>query len=142
MDAVRSHRDGEGDTRRRSLLLAAAVVCLFLTGMSAVRELYRQHAINQEVSTLEQNIQQLEERKSSISDLLTQLHQPRSLDREARIRLGMQKPGERVFVLKGQGWQEESVHATQRAPALFSESPEEPLRSNPTRWARYFFVHS
>jgi hypothetical protein len=73
---------------------------------------------------------------------LQQLQTSEAIDREARLRLNMQKPGERVYVLRGDEW--ERVAKTtplSESPALYDDEPVEVIRSNPQRWFRLFFIH-
>lgn len=122
------------------LLLAVGFLCV--TGVSAVRELYRQNEVKTELHTLETRVAQLNERKTTVSTLLQQLQTSEAIDREARLRLNMQKPGERVYVLRGDEW-ERVAKATQvtDSPALYTDAPVEVTRSNPQRWFRLFFIH-
>ena len=121
------------------LMLALGLACM--TGVSAVRELYRREQVKQDLATLEERVAQLEERKTEVSQLLQRLHEPDVIDREARVRLQMQRPGERVYVLRGEAWEE--LQNTDRA--VLNPTPsaaQEPKRSNPERWFRRFFIHS
>ena len=119
-------------------MLAIGLVCL--TGVSAARELYRREQVRKDLATLEDRVARLEERKTEVSEVLKRLESPDVVDREARLRLQMQRPGERVYVLRGESW--EQVQKTEaRLPALYKDAPNEPARSNPERWFRLFFVH-
>lgn len=121
------------------LMLAIGLVCV--TGVSAARELYRREQVRQDLTTLEDRVAKLETRKTEVSDLLKRLDAPDVIDREARLRLQMQRPGERVYVLRGESW--EMVQQQESGlPNLYKDSVNEPTRSNPERWFRRFFVHA
>lgn len=138
MESPRSSRLGE---RSLSLPLILAIGFVCITGLSAARELYRRERVRTELQTLEERVTQLQERKLEVSQILQRLQAPEVIDREARLRLNMQKPGERVYVLRGEAW-EEQVRAGTQSPTLYQEVKPESKRSNPERWLRYFFVHS
>ena len=114
---------------------------LCVTGLSAARELYRRERVRTDLQTLEQRVEALQDRRTEVSQLLQRLQTPEVIDREARLRLNMQKPGERVYVLRGEAW-EPQESATAQLPTLYKDTVVEPKRSNPERWFRYFFVHS
>lgn len=117
------------------LFLLANLALVFVVGVSTVRETYRGWAVDQEIRTLEQKAQALEGRRSELTVLASQMQSPSYVEREARAKLGLQKPGENVVVLDG-------VTATvtsswQVDVATIPSKPDERL-SNPQRWWRYF----
>jgi hypothetical protein len=111
---------------------------LFLVvGISTVRETYREWQIDQEIRQMQAQIEQFEGRKLSLVELLARLDSEEALDKEARTRLGLRKPGERVIILQGSdgmqaSWQDEvqTVPVNHAAPDT---------RSNARRWLDYFF---
>lgn len=123
------------------LLLAVGFLCI--TGISATRELYRRNQVKADLATLETRVSQLEQRKTAVSKLLEQLQTPEAIDREARLRLNMQKPGERVYLLRGNQWEQMAKNTpVNDAPSLYRDTPLEIQRSNPERWLRLFFIHN
>ena len=126
------------DRSRFPIGLLLVVVFFCFTAVSAVRELYRRNQVKEEITTLQAKVEGLEERKQTLAEMLQKLQSPEVLDREARLRLNMQKPGERVYLLRGETWE-----ATTQASSSFSSREEiasdESTRSNPERWFRYFF---
>ena len=48
---------------------------------------------------MESEIARLEQQRSRISDILKDAETPEFLEREARLRLGLQKPGETVLIV-------------------------------------------
>lgn len=133
--AANTERQG----RPMALFLAIGFVCV--TGLSAARELYRQNQVKADMTTLQQRVAQLEDRKATVSQLLQQLQTPEAIDRDARLRLNMQRPGERVYILRGSNWEKMAPDPAGNTPVLYADHPAEPERSNPERWFRYFFIH-
>ena len=126
----------------RPLFLVLAVGFLLITALSAGREWYRQTRVKDEVAALQDRVARLEERRSGLSGLLAEWNAPETVDREARRRLNLQRPGERVYVLRGDAWEAVAAAATATAPTLYQEGSSEPRRSNPERWFRFFFFRA
>lgn len=81
-------------------------------------------------------IERLEGRKLALTELVSRMESPDALDREARTRLGLKKPGERVIILRGadqqmESWQEYDFENAERAEGGTADS-------NPERWLNYF----
>jgi cell division protein FtsB len=122
---------------RWPLLVAASGTLFLVVGISTVRETYREWQIDQEIRQMQAQIEQFEGRKLSLVELLARLDSEEALDKEARTRLGLRKPGERVIILQGSdgmqaSWQDEvqTVPVNHAAPDT---------RSNARRWLDYFF---
>lgn len=138
---MQARANPSNDRQSRPLALFLALGFVVITGLSAARELYRQNQVKAEVTTLQDRVAQLEARKTTVSQLLERLQTPDMIDREARLRLNMQRPGERVYIMRGEEWERLSNDPTPDAPTLYQDHPVEVRRSNPERWFRFFFVH-
>lgn len=116
------------------LFLMANVAVLLVVGVATIRESYRGWTVDAEIRNLEQKAQSLEGRKMQLSELAAKMQDESFIEKEARSKLGLQKPGEHVVVLEG-------VAATQTAwqldPNVKQASPSD-TESNPKRWWRYF----
>lgn len=118
---------------RWSWLFAASGAALVLVGISSARETYQGWKVNQEIHGLRAQVEALEGRRVHLADTLVRLQAPDAVDREARVRLGLQKPGEQVFVLRD---------ATRAAPLdrpVLISSDEQQDEPNTSKWFRYFF---
>ncbi len=115
------------------LFLMANVAVLLVVGVATIRESYRGWTVDAEIRSLEQKAQALEGRKTQLSELAAKMQDQSFIEREARSKLGLQKPGEHVVVLEG-------VAATQRAWQLdpVAQTAPSDTESNPRRWWRYF----
>ncbi len=121
---------------RWSLIFAANGALLLIVGVSTMRETYREWKVDQEIHQMQTQIEQLEGRKLALTDLVSRMDSPETLDREARTRLGLKKPGERVIILRGadqeiESWQEFGFGEDK---VQVSDVPS----SNPERWLKYF----
>lgn len=116
------------------LFLVANLAILFVVGVSTVRETYRGWTVDREIEQLETKARQLEGRRSELAELAIKMNTPAYVEREARAKLGLQKPGERVIILEG-------VSATQTVWSVDITTPPQvavDLRTNPQRWWDYF----
>jgi cell division protein FtsB len=126
---------GKRPYARWSFLFAIGGVALVLIAISSARETYQGWKVDQEIQGLQAQVEALEGRRLHLAETLSRLQSPDTLDKEARLRLGLQKPGEQVFVLS-QGTVVRGPNGqTQIVPA---SAPEEEV-SNPRKWFRYFF---
>jgi cell division protein FtsB len=117
------------------IFLVASAAILLVVGVSTVRETYMSWTVDQEIKTLEQKAQDLEGRKNDLAAMALKMQSQDFIEQQARSKLGLQKPGEKVVVLEGvpvgqAAWQE-SQPATQTATTDASES-------NLHKWWRYF----
>jgi cell division protein FtsB len=122
---------------RWPLLVAASGTLFLVVGISTVRETYREWQVDQEIHQMQAQIEQYEGRKLSLVELLARLDSDEALDKEARTRLGLRKPGERVIILQGGDGMQASWQDDVQTSAANLAAPD--LRSNPRRWLDYFF---
>ena len=118
------------------LAVAASGALCLLVGVSTVREGISQWKVDQEISHMQSEVENLEGKKLALSELITRLDSPEALDKEARTRLDLRQPGERVIILRGMGdpstWNED----LDPSPAV-AAAPD--TRDNAQRWFDYFF---
>jgi cell division protein FtsB len=117
------------------LFLLANIAILFVVGMSTVRETYRGWSVDREIQALESKAEALEGRRSELASFAEKIQSNQYLEREARAKLNLQKPGEHVIILEGVApanleWS--SIDITPEPPAAAD------MRSNPERWWDYF----
>jgi len=117
------------------LFLVANAALLLVIGVSTVRETYQGWSVDREISALEQKAQGLEGRRSELASLANQMQSPSYVEREARAKLGLQKPGEHVVVLEGVSAATTSDWSEQLAATVPKPSDQ---TSNPERWWQYF----
>jgi len=115
------------------LFLIANLAVLLVVGVSTVRESYRGWTVDHEISALESKAQALEGRKMELGQLAARMQEPSYVERQARSKLGLQKPGEKVVVLEGVS----ATHTVWNIDVVAVAQPAE-ARSNPERWWQYF----
>jgi cell division protein FtsB len=118
------------------LVFAASGALFVVAGGTTVRESFREWKVDQEIRQMQSEIERLEGKKLTLSELIQRLDSPDAVDKEARTRLGLRKPGERVIILRGMEdpatWQDDGTLAKQ------AEAPKD-TRNNAKRWLDYFF---
>ncbi len=108
------------------LVLLALLICLLLV---TARAFLQRYALQQQIDQLESEIATVESQSQQFSDLIEYLETQTFTEEEARLNLGLKKPGEEVVVVEGHD------------AAVISIDGAEEAVSNPVRWWRYFFVH-
>lgn len=96
-------------------------------------EYFRNRALEVEIERLESQAQTIESRNSELAELGKRFANPEAIEREARVKLGLRKPGESVIILQG-----ETPAADERTTDDDSRSNGAALK-NPQKWWRYFF---
>lgn len=86
--------------RRLRWLIAGLAVAAVLSGAGFGREVLRARQIDKEISALKAEADSQRVRNFQVSELASSLDNGEYLEREARVKLGLQKTGEQVVVLK------------------------------------------
>ena len=126
------------------LLFVVNAVILVLLSLSFGREFLRNSEINREIQMLEQKAASLDSRNLDLLELNTAFQTESFIEREARLKLGMKKPGENVVVFKKQKappFDKASGGRQWEAEDPFDILSGETKRqvANPTKWWYYFF---
>lgn len=129
------------------LLFVINAVVLVALGFSFGREWVRNREIQSEIARLQGEAQSLQTRNLQIADLNTAFRTESFIEREARLKLGMKKPGENVVVIQGEGSAGVSVSNAADGGAEPSDDPRSLLAAadgalelaNPSKWWQYFF---
>jgi cell division protein FtsB len=122
---MRKHDRPEG---RLPWLVAGLAAFALLSGAAFVRETVRARQIDREIAELAQEAERLRVRNFQISALESSLSSGEFLEREARLKLGLQKAGEQAVVVRAP-----ESHVTEAAPR-----PQAEAWSNTKKWWTYF----
>lgn len=106
-----------------------------MLGFSVTKELLRKIQVQQEISTLEAQIDELEQRNNKLHDIIAVLNTSSAQDKNARVKLNVQAPGEQVVFF---------TNTTEDGTITLPDGQElqtvqEDTSSNPKKWYRYFF---
>lgn len=124
--------------RSRTFFFVLLVFCLlFLLGLA--KEVVSRHQIDRQIKDLEQETALLSEENSQLSSLLDSWSDSNQLEKEARIKLGLQKPGEKVvMVIRDDQLSDQPVDGDyQKRGNSIVVVPK--TNFNPINWWKYFF---
>ncbi len=110
-------------------MLAVNLLLVGFVGWSVAGEVAQGNKVAGDLGDLRKKLAAVEGKNGDYANLLSRLDSPGFIDREARLKLGYQKPGEQVLMLK------DGVSDAVLAP----ESDDGGEFSNPQKWWRYFF---
>ena len=81
------------------VFLFAAVFILILLIISLGRESHRKHQLTKEINNLKSEIERLDGRNQQLANLMDYFKEESFLEKEARLKLNLKKPGEKVVIL-------------------------------------------
>ncbi len=113
---------------RSKIFLVGVVVAIVLVGMGVGRVVLRNRALAQEVAVLQAESEKLSSRNTEFMELMKRFETQAFLEHEARVKLNLQKPGERVVAFRSGG------PASSTTPLA-----EEKKKTNIDLWWEYFF---
>lgn len=109
-------------------MLIGAFLLIFIS-VSLIKEIVRRYEINREIAKLEEEVAELDARNTELTDLIAFFNTDTFLEQEARSRLNLQKPGEKVVIIPDI----ESIPQEEQKNNLSLSL------SNPKKWWNYFF---
>jgi cell division protein FtsB len=121
------------DLLRRKTLLVANLAFLALAGWGFGGEFMRNRDMQQDIDRLQAQADSLESKNFEIARIGRGLTSSDALEREARLKLGLQRPGESVIIIK-------DTQPPPPAKLADNATPDaQPRVSNALKWWRYFF---
>jgi cell division protein FtsB len=113
------------------------VIVLVVVTAAVVKEVVRKYQVQSDIHTLEQQAGALEQRNTELRGFITYLGSDSYKEEEARLKLGLQKPGESVVTVLGT--------STDEQPTVSSAGTEQTTATrttNPQQWWTYFLYHN
>lgn len=118
--------------------LAAIILISFPFAKNAVK----QYRINKEISGLKKEIAALENKNVDLKNFVSYLESDQFAEEQARLNLGLKKPGEELTVIKMAAGQAPAGAASSGATIFnipgYAKLGPEAKRSNPRKWLNYF----
>jgi len=111
------------------LMLPINLVLIGFIGYSLAREMNQADQIDTQLADLNKEINSLQSQNTDYTGLISRLGTSSFVEREARLKLNYQKPGEHTLVLR------DSTVSSTLSPAPIDDSAPE---SNPGKWWVYF----
>ncbi len=116
-------------------LFAVNLAVAILLGYSFGREYIRNQSIQKDIRILEEKATALEARNLEIAKLQSTFQSETFIEREARLKLGMKKPGEKVVVVQ-RPWKR--ISGADIGLSGLDDGSSDQL-ANPVKWWYYFF---
>lgn len=104
------------------------ILILIFFSISLARQTIKYLSISRQIADLEKDIKNLEEKNLELSGSLKYLDSKFYQEKEARLKFGLQKPGEKVIII--------TPPEAQQRPEILPNGKES---SNFIKWLRYFF---
>ncbi len=126
--------------RWRYLIVINLIIATAL-GVSLGREVVRNTTIDAEIAALQADAEELMARNIEMSELKTAMQTESYIEREARLKLGMKKPGEQVVVVQMGESQAQEFTGDESDPLgmLLTVEDSKIVVANPGKWWYYFF---
>ncbi|MEA3463971.1 MAG: septum formation initiator family protein [Patescibacteria group bacterium] len=120
------------------------LIIIVLISLPLAKNISRRYRVNQEIKDLEQEIAGLEDNNINLKKFINYLTSDQFVEKEARLNLGLKKPGEEAAVIKIENANEGQEQEKAADSAIFNpagSSKNQPIKilNNPQKWQRYFF---
>ena len=133
----KTQKDGFWHRFFRSKIVFIVELCLVLVfSVAVVKEVVRRWEIRREIDRLETEIAAAKQSSNELSGLIAYFQSDYYKEREARLKLGLQKEGEKAVTIPGLG----TGSQLDEVVAAIADKPEGDLAvSLPSKWWKYFF---
>lgn len=111
------------------VFIAVAIIAVVATLVGVAKGIARRVEVEREISALQRDINSLQTKNEELRNLINYFDSNEYKEREARLKMGLQKPGENVVVIPG-------LADNPGAPPNAEPAPEV---SNWNLWWKYFF---
>ncbi|MBU2579795.1 septum formation initiator family protein [Patescibacteria group bacterium] len=119
------------------IFLFLAVLALIYLVINLGRESYRKHQLTKEVDNLKLEIERLEGSNQQLANLMDYFKEESFIEKEARLKLNLKKPGEKVVILSDYFNTSSNLDALSNGSHNTETTEEE--SSNYWKWWEYFF---
>lgn len=124
--------------RARSTIVVEIVV-LVIIGVALAKEVVHKHRIERDIAELQAKADSLQNKNSNLQTLITYFESDTFTEEQARLQLGMQRPGESVVTVLGVETDQPSTAGVE-ALAMHNVNASS-MENNPQRWWNHFFSH-
>jgi|WetSurMetagenome_2_1015567.scaffolds.fasta_scaffold89273_2 cell division protein FtsB len=111
------------------------LVILAAITLPVYKNISQRYEVDKEISDLQKQIIDLQTSNEDLTKLKTYLQSDQFAEKEARLNLGLKKPGEQVAVVEDAV----SANGISAEDNLAAAAIKENKNSNPVRWWNYFF---
>ncbi|MFC1701042.1 septum formation initiator family protein [Patescibacteria group bacterium] len=119
--------------------LFVALFVLISLALSVGKESYRKYQLTKEINKLESSIERLEGRNQQLSELMEYFSEESFLEKEARVKLNLQKPGEKIVIFSDEQEEKNLDNAKQQEDLEIDNNVNDGAVANCWKWWEYFF---
>ena len=113
---------------------------IILISIPLAKNISQRYRVNREIRELEKEINQLENKNIDFKKFITYLESNQFIEEQARLKLGLKKPGEEVAVIQTPINEQKLATTTNSIFGLPQlETGVTKATTNPERWLKYFF---
>ncbi len=119
------------------------LLIVFLIGLPLINKIKQRNEIKKEIIDLQKEIRDLEEKNSKLEKIVSYLESDQFIEEQARLKLGLKKPGEEVVVIddKKKNKQNSATDTLYNISGLSKREKSKNFyqNANPLKWFKYFF---
>ena len=120
------------------ILLIISLITLIFFSTNLVKEIINRRDLKKDVRSLEEEINRLESRNNELSQLIGYFESLDFVEKEARTKLNLRKPGEKIIIVGDEESEANTVQPIEQDISNYITNEIVSL-SNPERWWNYFF---
>ncbi|MDD4271900.1 MAG: septum formation initiator family protein [Patescibacteria group bacterium] len=126
----------------QKFLTLLGLAAIILISFPFAKNTLKQYRINKEISELKKEISDLQNKNVDLKNFVSYLESDQFAEEQARLNLGLKKPGEELTVIKSAAG--DNSAGTSSGASIFNipgyEKGElKDKKSNPKKWLNYFF---
>ncbi|MFH1522247.1 MAG: septum formation initiator family protein [Patescibacteria group bacterium] len=121
----------------QKFLAILGLVIIVLISIPLAKNISKRYNVNKEIKELEDEIVGLETNNKDLKRLVTYLESDQFVEEQARLNLGLKKPGEEVAVIKDNSLN--LITGGQEAKNKINNEANSKEGANSQRWLDYFF---
>ncbi len=118
------------------ILLGISILILVFFSFNLINEIINRRDLQNDISVLEDEINQLNNKNQELSSLIGYFESLDFVEEEARTKLNLRKPGEKIIIVN----EEENIEETEKLFDTSLLTTDNIIHlTNPERWWNYFF---
>ncbi len=126
----------------QKFLASLGLIIIILISFPFIKNTLKQYKINKEISELKKEIADLQNKNVDLKNFVSYLESDQFAEEQARLNLGLKKPGEEVMIIKNAN-ENSLIENSSSSQTIFSIPGYEKIKpevkkSNPEKWLNYF----
>jgi cell division protein FtsB len=121
------------------ILLIISLLLLVFFSVNLMKEIINRQDLKREIGSLQGEIDTLEQKNREMTDLLQYFNTTDFVEKEARTKLNLRKPGEKIIIVPGQSNSSSTNNSLSAANNVMVDNNDYGV-PNPEKWWNYFFA--